>query len=82
MHQGHDLYVLGIENNKGIFWKVMEIRKQYDLFMVRRWKKRRVTLKGKHGVTPGKKTHSERGFFSWWWREGQKRMFVARMERC
>lgn len=49
----HDQYVSGIGNSKGIFWREVGLRRQYDLFMVRRQRNRRVCLKGKHSVTQG-----------------------------
>lgn len=45
-------------NNKGIFRKEVGLRKQYDLFVVRRQKNRRVRLKGKHSVTQGSTARS------------------------
>lgn len=38
MYPGRDLCVSGLENSKDISRKEVGLRRQYDLFMVRRWK--------------------------------------------
>ena len=40
IYQGRDLCVSGIENNKGVFWKEIGIRRQYDSFMVKMGKQK------------------------------------------